>query len=209
MGAWTLHHTLKTHFPSFLRKDISFLACSQLEEAKNRMLIQSQTGKQMYLDILQLKLDSQRLSCLQHHWGEQLPWGDKAVTLSKPEMSSQVAGTNNSTSLSFVLDCGREYYNAFIAIYCQQVPKADACMGQLVGKCCAALPSADLAGTGHSCPDQHSAFGLRTQELLPKTWHRSLKKKNADVQFLKLFQAPMWVVFSFAPSAKTTGAGGV
>lgn len=56
MGARTLHHTLKTHFPSFLRKDISFLACSQLEEAKNRMLIQSQTGKQMCLDILQLKL---------------------------------------------------------------------------------------------------------------------------------------------------------
>lgn len=29
------------------------------------------------------------------------------------------------------------------------------------------------------------------QGLLPKTWHRSLKKEKADVQFLKLFQAPV------------------
>lgn len=96
--------------------------------------------------------------------------------------------TNNSIFLSFVLHCGRDYYNAFIAIYCQQVPNAHACMGQLVGRCCASLPS---AGAGHSCSDQHSAFGLRMQGLLPKTCCGSLKKENADVPFLKLFQVPV------------------
>lgn len=99
--------------------------------------------------------------------------------------------TNNSTFLSFVLACGREYCNAFIAIYCQQVPDAAACMGQPVGRCCASVPSADLAGAGHSSPDQHSALGLGMQGPLPKTRHRSLKKENADIQFLKLFQAPV------------------
>lgn len=146
----------------------------------------------MCLDTLQLKLYSQRLLCLHSTTGDSsCPEVTKLSLCPSQRCLAKLLETNNSTFLSFVLDCGREYYNAFIAVYWQMVPNADACMGQLVGRCCASLPSADLAGAGHSCPDQHSALRLRMQGLLPKTWHRSLKKEKADVQFLKLFQAPV------------------
>lgn len=84
-------------------------------------------------------------------------------------------------------------------------------MEQLMGRCCASVPSAALAGwqeqgTHPLCLRAQDA-GTAAQNLA-----RELEEKECCVQFLKLFQAPVRAVFSLAPtapSAKTTEAGGV
>lgn len=172
----------------------------------------------MRLATLQLKRAAQRLSRLQRHWREQLPWDVTRLSLC-PSRSclAKWLETYDSTFLIFLLDW--EYCNAFIALCCQQVPNAGAHVGQPEGQPSFSTASGRpgrFAEAGQLSPRQHSASCLRTRGPLPKSWHRILGKEDADVHFLKVFffQAPGRPPFSLAPTApsflvKTAEVGNV